>query len=167
MHLYHHPLFVQFIVYFNNNQDYFECHEVLEEYWKSIPDSDKKHPLAAYILLATGMYHWRRGNFTGAIRTLQKVEKKLPSFSAYYAEEIDFQQLVAHVKYTVESVKKELPFESFPLTITSATLQAHIEVEQQSMILLPFGSESVIHKHKLRDRRDILHERDEKKKGRH
>ena len=35
MHPYHHPLFVNFIVYFNSNQDYFECHEVLEEYWKS------------------------------------------------------------------------------------------------------------------------------------
>ena len=65
MHPYHHPLFVNFIVYFNENQDYFECHEVLEEYWKSLPDGGKEHPLTAYILLATGMYHWRRGNTTG------------------------------------------------------------------------------------------------------
>ena len=167
MHLYHHPLFVQFIVYFNDNQDYFECHEVLEEYWKSIPASDKEHPLTSYILLATGMYHWRRGNFAGAIRTLQKVENKLPTFPAYYTENIDFQQLITHVKYTVDRVKKELPFESFPITITSLTLQAHIELAEQSMILLPFGSEAVIHKHMLRDRSDILRERDEKKKGRY
>lgn len=167
MHQYHHPLFVQFIVYFNNNQDYFECHEVLEEYWKSIPASDKEHPLTTYILLATGMYHWRRGNFTGAIRTLRKVENKLPTFSSYYKEDIDFQQLIGHVKYTVERVKKELPFESFSFTITSLTLQAQIELAKQSMILLPFGSEAVIHKHMLRDRSDILRERDEKKKGRY
>ncbi len=167
MHPYHHPLFVQFMVYFNDNQDYFECHEVLEEYWKSIPASDKNHPLATYILLATGMYHWRRGNFAGAIRTLRKVENKLPTFSAYYAGEIDFQQLVTDVHYTVERVEKEFPFESFSFIITSPSLQAHIELAQQSMILLPFGSESVIHKHMLRDRSDIQRVRDEKKKGRH
>ncbi len=167
MHPYHHPLFAQFMVYFNNNQDYFECHEVLEEYWKSIPSSDKNHPLATYILLATGMYHWRRGNFAGAIRTLRKVEKNLPAFPANYTAEIDFQQLVTHVHYTLERVEKELPFESFSFTITSSILQAHVELAQQSMILLPFGSEAVIHKHMLRDRSDIQRARDEKKKGRH
>ena len=52
MHPHQHPLFVNFIVYFNENQDYFECHEVLEEYWKSLPDGcTKDHPLTAYILL--------------------------------------------------------------------------------------------------------------------
>lgn len=167
MHPYHHPLFVQFMVYFNDNQDYFECHEVLEEYWKSIPAYDKNHPLTAYILLATGMYHWRRGNFAGAIRTLRKVENKLPAFPGDYAEEIDFQQLVAHVNNTVEQVEKGLPFESFPLLITSPNLQAAVGLAQQSMILLPFGSEAVIHKHMLRDRSDIQRARDEKKKGRH
>ena len=50
----HNPFFVKFIVYFNENQDFFECHEVLEEYWKSIPDRTKDHPLTAYILLSTG-----------------------------------------------------------------------------------------------------------------
>ena len=34
------------------------------------------------------------------------------------------------------------------------------------MTLLPFGSDAVIHKHMLRDRSDILREREEKKKGR-
>jgi uncharacterized protein len=167
MHLYHHPLFVQFMVYFNDNQDYFECHEVLEEYWKSLPDSDKEHPLTAYILLATGMYHWRRGNLAGAIRTLRKSEKKFPAFLAYLSEEIDLQQLIANVRQTVDLVEKELPFQAFPIIITSPILQARIEQAQQSMKLLPFGSKAVIHKHMLRDRSDILRERDEKKKGRH
>ncbi|MEK5039296.1 DUF309 domain-containing protein [Sporosarcina sp. FSL K6-3457] len=167
MHPYHHPLFVQFMVYFNDNQDYFECHEVLEEYWKSIPNSDKNHPLTSYILLATGMYHWRRGNLAGATRTLRKAEKKLPAFPTHYVEEIDFQQLLANVRYTVKRVEKGLPFESFPFLITSPNLQVAVELAQQSMTLLPFGSEAVIHKHMLRDRSDIQRMRDEKKKGRH
>ncbi|WP_318617224.1 DUF309 domain-containing protein [Sporosarcina sp. YIM B06819] len=167
MHPYHHPLFIQFIVYFNDNQDYFECHEVLEDYWKSIPNSDKGHPLTAYILLATGMYHWRRGNFAGAMRTLRKVEKKLPTFLGIYAEEIDVPQLIGDVRQAVDLVEKILPFEYFSLIITSLNLAKQIELEKQSMTLLPKGSDAVIHKHMLRDRSDILRERDEKKKGRH
>ena len=167
MHLYHHPLFVQFMVYFNNNQDYFECHEVLEEYWKSIPHSDKNHPLTAYILLATGMYHWRRDNLAGAIRTLRKAEKKIAAFPVEYVEEINFQQLLANVQHSVELVEKGLPFESFSFLLTSPHLQTTVGLAQQSMPLLPFGSEAVIHKHMLRDRSDIQRARDEKKKGRH
>ncbi|RKJ17377.1 DUF309 domain-containing protein, partial [Butyricicoccus sp. 1XD8-22] len=60
MHSLFHPLFVQYFTYFNGNKDYFECHEVLEEYWKILAPGDKKHPLVGYIQLATGMYHWRR-----------------------------------------------------------------------------------------------------------
>ena len=56
----------------------------------------KDHPLTAYILLATGMYHWRRGNKPGASRTLNKAMTKFPTFLAnypVYTEEIDFDQL--------------------------------------------------------------------------
>ncbi|MFJ7933409.1 DUF309 domain-containing protein [Sporosarcina sp. NPDC096371] len=166
MHPYHHPLFVQFIVYFNDNQDYFECHEVLEEYWKSLPDGDKEHPLTAYILLSTGMYHWRRGNLTGAIRTLRKAEKKFPTFATHFAEELDIQQLVSNVSHAVNLVEKESPFESFSLLVTSVNLQAHITLATQSMQLLAAGSDAVIHKHLLRDRTGVLQEREEKKKGR-
>ena len=170
MHPYHHPLFVNFIVYFNRNQDYFECHEVLEEYWKSIPDSDKDHPLTAYILLSTGMYHWRRGNKLGASRTLNKAMTKFPTFLANYpnyTEEIDFDQLVYDVTKAVNRLEQNLSFESFPITILSANIIDLASKLEQSMTLLPFGSDSVIHKHMLRDRSDILREREEKKKGRH
>ncbi|WP_313639078.1 DUF309 domain-containing protein, partial [Paenibacillus sp.] len=27
------PLYLEYLVYFNRDRDYFECHEVLEELW--------------------------------------------------------------------------------------------------------------------------------------
>lgn len=27
------PLYIDYLIYFNRDQDYFECHEVLEELW--------------------------------------------------------------------------------------------------------------------------------------
>ncbi|MBE1554075.1 DUF309 domain-containing protein [Sporosarcina limicola] len=169
MHPYHHPLFVKFIVYFNQNQDYFECHEVLEDYWKSIPDSDKEHPLTAFILLATGLYHWRRGNSTGAYRTLRKAVKNFLTFiskNPTYTEEIDFKRLIHDVQNSINRLEKQLPFESISLIVTSSQLTALVESAEQSMELLSFESDALIHKHMLRDRSDILREREEKKKDR-
>ncbi|MER2115318.1 MAG: DUF309 domain-containing protein, partial [Solibacillus isronensis] len=41
MHPLFHPLFIDYCAYFNGNNDYFECHEVLEEYWKEIAPREK------------------------------------------------------------------------------------------------------------------------------
>ena len=53
MHPLFHPLFVDYCAYFNGNEDYFECHEVLEEYWKEVAPGDKscKSGLHAWQLL--------------------------------------------------------------------------------------------------------------------
>ena len=170
MHPYHHPLFLNFIVYFNRNQDYFECHEVLEEYWKSMDDYSKEHPLTAFILLATGLYHWRRGNIDGAYRTLEKAEKRMLDFSKFdvrYTESIDYEQLVHDTASAVSKVRKGEPFSSFPILLPSESLQRSVQETESSMVLLPAGSDAVIHKHMLRDRSDILAEREKKKRRPH
>jgi predicted metal-dependent hydrolase len=162
----HHPLFVKFIVYFNRNQDYFECHEVLEEYWKSLPDGNKEHPLTAYILLATGMYHWRRGNLVGAYRTLKKANEKMNTATevqTLFTDGIDFNLLRNDVHSAINQVDERLPFTFFHIAVTSpALLQLTSEMEQK-IDLLPFGSDAIIHKHMLRNRGDILQERNKNK----
>lgn len=168
MQPYHHPLFCKFIVYFNENQDYFECHEVLEEYWKSIQDYNKEHPLTAFIMLATGMYHWRRGNLNGAYRTILKAERKMLDFASYdelYIEEIAYQSCLEDVHQALERIKSGLDFVPFKIAVSSETLKTLVKNSSTSMELLPAESDAVIHKHMLRDRSDILAER-EKKKGR-
>ena len=168
MHPYHHPLFCKFIVYFNENQDYFECHEVLEDYWKSIPGYTKEHPLTAFILLATGMYHWRRDNHNGAYRTMLKAERRMLDFTSHselYIEEINFKLLLQDLQHALENVKSGLRFVPFKIDISSHTLKRLVENSPVQLELLPADSDAVIHKHMLRDRTDILAER-EKKKGR-
>ena len=82
MHPLLHPLFIDYCAYFNGNEDYFECHEVLEEYWKVVAPGEKLHPLVGYVQLATGMYHWRRENFDGAARILKKAIDNLETNEA-------------------------------------------------------------------------------------
>jgi predicted metal-dependent hydrolase len=169
MHPYHHPLFLNFIVYFNRNQDYFECHEVLEEYWKSVPGYTKDHPLTAFILLSTGLYHWRRGNVQGAYRTLVKAEDRMLhfcKFDARYTIDIDYRQLVQDTERSIRKLQNGETFSPFLILLTSETLQRSVDETAATMELLPVGSNAVIHKHMLRDRSDILAER-EKKRRRH
>lgn len=163
------PLFIKFIIYFNENQDFFECHEVLEEYWQSIPNVTKEHPLISYILLSTGMYHWRRENTVGALRTLKKSRerfKALPETYPGFSEGIDFEEVCNNIEHSIKLIESGKPFTAYQIQLTSPFLLSLATEISQTMELLPFGSDAVTHKHLLRDRSDVIRKRDEKKKGR-
>lgn len=167
MHPYYHPLFLQFIVYFNDNQDYFECHEVLEEYWKEQENFSKDHPLTGYILMATGLYHWRRGNTVGASRTLNKAItrfREMPVQFDDYLEEVSIDEIIIQLEHCLTRIELGEYFYTFQLPISSE-LEVEAEKSKSLIVLLPKNSASVIHKHMQRDRTDILLQREEKKKG--
>ena len=128
MHPLFHPLFVDYCAYFNGNQDYFECHEVLEEYWKEIAPGEKLHPLVGYVQLATSMYHWRRGNFVGASRMLEKaiINFELNKGSAFF-NYIDFDQLLTAMYIQSKKIQASEPFFSFTLPITNQKLYTSVQ----------------------------------------
>lgn len=155
MHPLFHPLFVDYCSHFNGTQDYFECHEVLEEYWKKHSPNDKKHPLVGYIQLATGLYHWRRQNKKGALRILTKAysifqENKNSEFFEY----VDFNHLCDYCIKSIEKIKQDCPFEAFQLQILNKELKSLVE---KRIVELPKDSyHFLLNKHMLRDRSDIL-----------
>ncbi|MEG0384423.1 MAG: DUF309 domain-containing protein [Solibacillus sp.] len=166
MHPLFHPLFVDYCSYFNGNEDYFECHEVLEEYWKEIAPGEKQHPLVGYVQLATGLYHWRRGNFVGAERILQKAmaifEK---SDTQPFYEYINKEYLLEHMHISLQRIHGAQHFLAFKLPITDVPLQ-HL-VSQKITSLPSLSTQFIMNKHMLRDRSDILAARDSKKRNRH
>ncbi len=165
----HHPYFVSFIIYFNHNQDFFECHEVLEAYWKDIPNRTKEHPLTAYILLSTGLYHWRRENYIGALRTLRKASIKMDQMlehHPHFTKGIDFNSLYDYLQNSIQSIEARQPFIAFSIPITSVTLQQRVIEQAPDLKLLPINSDEIIHKHLLRNRSEMIRLRNEKKKGR-
>ena len=165
MHPLFHPLFTQFITYFNEHEDYFECHEVLEEYWKEIAPKDKTHSLTAWILLATGMYHWRRGNFSGAKRSLTRSFDRIQmNEDSVFFEEINLQHVNKQIQHAIELVHLEKTFEAFKIQIISPALQDAIDNQPA---LVPLIGDQLIHKHMLRDRSEILKAREEKRRNRH
>ncbi|MBM7666472.1 putative metal-dependent hydrolase [Solibacillus kalamii] len=165
MHPLFHPLFIDYCAYFNGNNDYFECHEVLEEYWKEIAPKEKLHPLVGYVQLATGMYHWRRSNVTGAARIIEKaiLNFELNRNSEFF-EFIDLKQLLLIMKNQHRKIQKNEPFIHFKLPITDRQLQ---ELVQQRIKTIPLmDSHFIFNKHMLRDRTEILEARELKKRSR-
>lgn len=70
-------LYLEFLYYFNEARDYFECHEVMEELWLE----EGRSPLYQGLLqVAVGLYHHANGNVSGAIKLLTAALEKLESY---------------------------------------------------------------------------------------
>ena len=71
------PLYIDYLIYFNRDRDYFECHEVLEELWLE----RNRDPLYKGLLqIAVGLYHYRNRNYRGGLMMLQSSLKLLESY---------------------------------------------------------------------------------------
>lgn len=163
MHPLNHPLFLQYIIHFNDERDYFECHEVGEEYWKQIAPKDKAHPLTGWIQLAVGMYHWRRSNYPGALRSLIRAKPKLAE-AGVWTEGFDHEQLARLLNESIQGVTDRDPFEPRDLPLLPGDLAQAIEARRQQYIAPAHDEYYLMHKHRLRDRTEIIALRQQKKR---
>jgi len=159
-----HTSFVAFLKHFNETFDYFECHEFLEDYWKEVSPRQKNHALTALILLATSMYHWRRGNFSGAIKTMKSSAKRMEETkNSPFFENFNCQKLTENMTDALVLMTNNQAFQKFSIEVSNPQLQTLVnELNIERKDDLHF----LTHKHMLRDRSEILEERDREKKKR-
>ena len=153
-----------FLKHFNETNDYFECHEFLEDYWKEVSPRHKNHALTSLILLATSMYHWRRGNLTGSLKTMRTSLKRMElTKDSPYFENLNYQCLIENMNHSLHLMTNHQKFQGFTIEITNPALQSKVrELHLETNESLEF----LIHKHMLRDRSEILEEREREKKKR-
>ncbi|WP_033543789.1 DUF309 domain-containing protein [Planococcus sp. CAU13] len=163
MHPLRHPLFIQYIIHFNFHEDYFECHEVGEEYWKAVAPKDKMHPLAGWIQMAVGMYHWRRSNYPGALRSFIRAKVKLAD-AGIWTEGFDSKLLVEQIAGSIEAVTARREFSPYKLPITSDELREAVAAYMAANPSETMDSYYLMHKHRLRDRTSIINLREQKKR---
>lgn len=158
MHPLFHPLYIEYCTYFNGNRDYFECHEVLEDYWKEIAPGKRNHPLVGYIQVATGMYHWRRGNYNGAERMLTKA---LTIFyrceDSPFVEKIQLAHFMADISKSLQLIQQKYVFQPFELEITDEELKSIVSEKIRDLLAVDY--DFIVHKHMLRDRSDVISSR--------
>ncbi|MFC7365675.1 MULTISPECIES: DUF309 domain-containing protein [Bhargavaea] len=165
-----HPLFIKFIVYFNENQDYFECHEVLEDYWNLIAPRNRTHPLVGYIQASVALYHWRRGNFRGAAKLLTKAERLLcmaQEKGSPFSDGVDLAAFLRDLRKAAHAVDRGRAFEKFPIRVTDPIIRDAVADLAGTGEIPALTGARLIHKHMLRDRSHIQSEREKRRSSRH
>ncbi|WNB93669.1 DUF309 domain-containing protein [Bacillus sp. NEB1478] len=156
---------IDYLTFFHTDQDFFECHEVLEEHWKEEGMTGNLWP--GLIQIAVALYHQRRGNMNGARRMLTSGIKKLSSEkSALNNLGIDSEHLLEKLKNRKKEIEQGLDYKTFILPLTDELLEACcVEAEKRGKVweLNRNPDETIVHKHKLRDRTQVIEERDQQK----
>lgn len=146
--------YIDYLSHFHNDQDYFECHEILEEYWKENDKGNKTSVWVGFILLAVSCYHHRRNNFVGALKTIEKSQKILHLRQEdCLALGINVEELFSLLEKRKNDIKHKHDYSYITIPIHDPNLlkqlHAHInEVDDQ-----------IIHRHIFRDRTSIIQER--------
>ncbi|WP_163856127.1 DUF309 domain-containing protein [Paenibacillus elgii] len=163
--------YIQYLVHFHAERDYFECHEVMEEYWKEHPEDPCSEACVGLIQVAVSLYHQRRGNRAGAVKMLAS------SLQRFKDEQLELLGIdAAEFRLRLQSRLQELnnadfvyadldiPLQDEVLTglCRDAAAQAQAEWGQPSNL----NDTYLIHKHTLRDRSGVVAERELQKQRR-
>lgn len=157
--------FINYLVHFHSDRDYFECHEILEEHWKDVDARNKESILVGWIQLAVSQYHHRRGNFAGALRTIQKALSILTVHKQSIKEYgIDEEKLLEAILRKKEEIERTLPYKSMYLPINDASLLSACERQAEKAGLIwgvnsNLTNSEIIHRHSMRDRSEVIKSR--------
>lgn len=66
-----------YLAAYHGSRDFFECHEIMEEYWKQQAGTRHESCWLALIRIAVACYHMRRGNRSGACKMMEKALQEL------------------------------------------------------------------------------------------
>lgn len=159
----HYPdEYIQYLAEYYGSRDYFECHEIMEEYWKGHPESPRLGCWLVLIRIAVALYHARRGNRAGALKLMGKAALETEP-AAFASLGIDGAALKALLERTRETwaAGSAIAYADLDLPIRDEALLEAARLRSASCGY-PWGmagleaGESVIDRHKLRDRGDVV-----------
>lgn len=157
--------YIAYLVEFHATRDYFECHELLEEYWKDHRENGSGDLWAGLIQLAVGQYHERRGNQRGASKLYKQAMKKLNGFGLDSLG-LDKDALIEQLANRIEITSKGSGnYQDICMVITDQRLMSKCKLLCDTAGL-KWGidspcNDSIIHRHKLRDRSKVVMAREE------
>lgn len=159
--------YIAYLAHFHGDRDYFECHEILEEYWKSLPRAQRSALWVGLIQIAVALYHQRRGNFPGASKMMESAARIIAQEQrSLTALGIDAALLLQQASEKLEDLRQQKPYESIQLPLIDNELikQCRKWCEEHGMVYGQAGNladPELIHRHTLRDRSGVIREREE------
>ncbi|MCP8966929.1 DUF309 domain-containing protein [Ectobacillus ponti] len=157
--------YIDYLVHFHGDRDYFECHELLEEHWKQDPPASRCRHWVGLIQIAVALYHQRRGNFTGAVRMmnsaisiLEQERTALPSLG------LDSDALLPMLHACAADMQQDQAYTSLQLPIADPALEAQcmrrcLEKGFAWRSSSDLHNADLLHRHSRRDRSSVIAER--------
>lgn len=158
-----------YLIQFHATRDFFECHELLEEYWKKLPPSEPDRDVwVGLIQIAVASYHHRRGNRSGARKMFGQAAGRLKR-DALGRLGLDGEALLRIVGGRIAELDahpESAPYREFDLPFADhALLQCCMEESKRRGLEWgtpsPMEDRRLIDRHTLRDRSDIIEARAE------
>lgn len=148
--------YLKYLEQFHKTRDFFECHELLEEHWKKHPGDPRGGLWVGLIQLAVGMYHHRRGNVRGALKMLRGAFRHL-SGGDLAVLGIDGKKLLSLVHERIRKLEIDpaAEYRDLDIPLADAFLAKFAQPAADSRSLPP----GILHRHKLRDRTDVVEAR--------
>ncbi|MDU5140667.1 MAG: DUF309 domain-containing protein [Paenibacillus dendritiformis] len=161
--------YIEYMLEFHGTRDWFECHEIMEEQWKAESSAERKVWWLTLVQIAVGLYHERRGNLAGAGKMLRSALAHAPSV-AWAELGINGKELVSQLTERVEAYRhgglRDRTYAEWNFPIADPGLAALCEARclARGWPWCSTGSEqdeSILHRHKLRDREPVMEARRE------
>lgn len=157
--------YVEFLAAYYGSRDFFECHDIMEDYWKSQGETRHTGSWLVFIRLSVACYHARRGNWAGARKMMAKAAEEIDA-SRMNELGIDGQalaqllrQTAAEWSDTAHPVYRDI---ALPLTDVALEAEARRLCRERGW---RWGTPSdeidadVIHRHLTRDRTAVVEAR--------
>jgi uncharacterized protein len=158
--------YIHYLAEYYGSRDYFECHEIMEKYWKEHPNSVYKTCWLVLIRIPVCLYHARRGNWMGAVKLMVKAAEEADS-RLFDQLGMDGNKLVVQLKQAAsEWNNSNIAYADIDLPITDVRLleAAQIRCRELGYTWGIHGLEAgdtVIHRHLTRDRSEVVSARAE------
>lgn len=116
-------LYIQFIKLFNEERDYYQCHDVMEELWL---EEGRKPLLQGLLQVAVGLHHFQNGNRSGAIKLLVAALQKLHAYP-HLVMGIDLNQLRTDAEEILDELMQQEgelpPFRDITIRVVDQELE--------------------------------------------
>lgn len=164
--------YIDYLLYFHASRDYFECHEVLEDYWKTKEKEERENHWVGLIQIAVGLYHYRRNHYKGAYKMIKNAriiigeeQKKITDLG------LDAKMLLNELTKLLASIQKQERYYDINLPIIDENLLKSCQAkckEQGETWCQPsdLSNQYLVNKHSLRDRSEVIAERERQKERR-
>ncbi|AKP47653.1 MULTISPECIES: DUF309 domain-containing protein [Bacillus] len=156
--------YLLYLAHFHLDHDYFECHEILEEYWKNETQQKRDSVWVLLIQIAVSCYHHRRGNFKGAGKLLSKVQTQLKkNRKELFQLGIDPDRLSHLLLSRYQDILNQKEFRPFALPLNNPNVKnQYMQLARQFSISNWSDIRNrkyIVNRHSLRDRSSIIENR--------